>query len=78
MSKHNHKEINALRNTNAILASEVQFYKNTLQKNLKLADNLKNANDFLAKRVRHYIAQTGISILALILSGVLLLINIFF
>ena len=71
-------EINALRKTNAMLSSNEDFHKRTSQKVLKLVDDLKEANDWHAKRSRRYRTMTIIAVLALILSCIHHIINIFF
>ena len=71
------QEVNTLRHINTNLTNLADFHKNTSQKALKLANDLKEANDWHAKRAHHYRTATSIALLALILSGILHLIKIF-
>jgi hypothetical protein len=72
------QEVNTLRHINTSLTNLADFHKNTSQKALKVANDLKEANDWHAKRARHYRTTTSIALLALILTGILHLVNIFF
>jgi hypothetical protein len=71
-------EINALRNTNAMLADSTDFLRNTSQRSLKLVDESIDKLERMKKCVRHYRTMASIAVLALILSGICHLINIFF
>jgi hypothetical protein len=72
------QEINTLRNTNAMLSDSIDFLRKTSQRAIKLVDESIDKLERMKKRVRHYRTMTSIAVLALILSGILHLINIFF
>lgn len=72
------QEVNTLRHINTGLTNLADLYKDKAQQSLKLVEESIDKLERMTKRVRHYRTMTSIANLALILSGILHLVYIFF